>query len=348
MKFIRSIFVFILSFLITFIILDLYISSTHIVDKSLNDVYPDIGRGRLANKSYVMFTEGFSMGQFNQFRYLGPGYPKQKPKNTLRIALLGDSFVEGFQVFDRDHFRKILEDELSKKLNQKVEILNFGRSGFDIGDMYAYNQTLVKEFNPDLSLYFISNADLTPQFTDPLRLKVYLQDDSLAVAANYPLNYIKTYNQTKILIQNSAIINMLNIGRRTIKEKKLLPILLDKFYPKSSNNEHLCNEQILSFHLPEITKNIINNCNPAKDIIINRDSEPIENEIFINIQKNSISFFNLYDTLNILKQNNIDPYYWKSTKKNGHWNHQAHIAVGTYLAEKIYSLQKENPEYQYN
>ena len=328
-------------FLLTFLVLELIISGTHIVDKSVNDVYDDIGRGRRANKFYVMFNEGFSLGRFNRYRYMGPAYPKQKMDNTIRIALLGDSFVEGFQVFDRNHFRKILEENLSKKLNREIEVLNFGRSGFDIGDMYAYNQTFVSEFNPDFSLYFISNEDLHPLFRDPLRMKVRIKEDSLLVVKEYPKNYINIYNKTKYLIQYSSIMNMLNNARKSAKEQRILAILLDKLYPIKNQNT-LQTEQNNTFQLPEITHRILENLNPAKDIVINRDSKDLPEQIHIKIKEENLILLDLRDSLNILKKQGIDPYYWEATGKIGHWNHKAHKVVGTYIANEITNIINNN------
>lgn len=53
-----------------------------------------------------------------------------------------------------------MEQKLTKILNKKVEVLNFGRSGFDFADMYAYEERIVAPFHPNLVLYFLSEADL--------------------------------------------------------------------------------------------------------------------------------------------------------------------------------------------
>jgi lysophospholipase L1-like esterase len=293
-----------------------------------------------------MFNEGFSIGRFNKFRYMGPGYPKQKGENTIRIALLGDSFVEGFQVFDRNHFRYFLENELSKKLNKKVEVLNFGRSGFDIGDMYAYNQTFVKEFNPDFSLYFVSNNDLMPQFSDPLRMKVRIEKDSLLIVKGYPEDYIQLFNKTKYLVQYSAIFNMLNNGYKLIKRNEHLPVIFDKFYTvtQSSENENIGYNNDSTFYLPKIATEIVKRFDPSRDIIINRDLYPLPSNLISLINDYSIHCIDMRDTLDYLQANGIDPYYWEATNKKGHWNHKAHIAVGHYVALKLNEI-ISNPEY---
>lgn len=323
--------------------MELFIKSTHIVEQSYNDVYEDIGRGRRAGMFYIMFNEGFSIGQFNQHRYLGPNYAPAKDSSVLRIALLGDSYVEGFQVFDRHHFRAILEKQLSEKLKHKVEILNFGRSGFDIGDMYAYNQTFVKEFSPDYSLFFVSNADFYPQFTDPLRLKVRVDNDSLMVEKGYPESYIQLYDKTKIFIQHSNILNMLNNDKKTIKSQGFLPLMLEKFYP-FGQEEIDSSHYIFNTQIPDITKKIFESLDVCKTIVVNRDAIPLQVQKMALVENNQLLFINLTDTLNVLIENGIDPHYWKATNKHGHWNHEAHKAVGAFLAEKLSAIieNKEN------
>jgi hypothetical protein len=330
---------FLLAALIFLFFLDFFIRETHIVDPNFNDLYEDIGRGRRAGLKYASFNEGFSLGQFNKFRYLGPGYNYSKEKGVIRIALLGDSYVEGFQVFDRDHFRNILEEELQKKIKQKVEVLNFGRSGFDIGDMYCYNETIVRNFNPDYSLFFVAQGDVKPKFSDPLRLKVKLSGDSLLIYKGYPEDFIRKYNASRFLIQNSTIMNMLNNCKKTAESKGFAPILLDKFYKPfmGQNNLDLEHADSKSDTIPEITIRILQHLDYQKDIIVNRDITGLD-ENFVSLVKDfGLTYINLQDTLINMKQNGIEPNFWKATKKYGHWNPEAHRAVAEYIANQLTS-----------
>ncbi len=55
-----------------------------------------------------------------------------KPPNTLRIAVLGDSFTEAMQVNRQEAFWAILEKKLQNCPNLKgrqVEVINFGVAG---------------------------------------------------------------------------------------------------------------------------------------------------------------------------------------------------------------------------
>jgi len=43
----------------------------------------------------------------------------------------------------------------------------------------------------------------------------------------------------------------------------------------------------------------------------------------------------LSDTLQSMKEQGIDPNFWKATKKYGHWNHEGHKAVANYIAKEL-------------
>ena len=150
--------------MITLAIIELFIRMANISMVSSTEFYDDIGRGTRKNLKYLYFNEGFGIGKFNKYRYIGEANPPDKADDIIRIALMGDSYVESFQVFERDYFGNIAESILNKEyLNIDFEFLNFGRSGFDIASIYAYQKIFVENFNPDIILYMISNDDLEPQ-----------------------------------------------------------------------------------------------------------------------------------------------------------------------------------------
>ena len=77
----------------------------------------------------------------------------QKPANTLRIAVLGDSFVEGRQVGDEETLTAVAEKALSvcATLNgSKAEVLNFGVSGFGTAQELLALQQYVWPYQPDV------------------------------------------------------------------------------------------------------------------------------------------------------------------------------------------------------
>jgi lysophospholipase L1-like esterase len=82
------------------------------------------------------------------------------PRPPLRIALLGDSFVEGVQVEMGERFSERLEQKLNSD-NNRVEVLNFGCSWYSPLLELSLYRHLVREFDPDLVLLFVHFTDVT-------------------------------------------------------------------------------------------------------------------------------------------------------------------------------------------
>jgi len=89
----------------------------------------------------------------------------KKPLDTTRIALLGDSFVAAKEVAFKNTPGQILEgllnnQNLSTKLNQNFEVLNFGIGGIGIGQSFLTYRQYAKTFDPDYVFLFIFEGDI--------------------------------------------------------------------------------------------------------------------------------------------------------------------------------------------
>src|SRR5882757_5111470 len=77
-----------------------------------------------------------------------------KPENTFRIAVIGDSYAEALQVNLNETFWKILEEKLngcgSAFDGKKVEIVNFGVSGYGTAQEFLTLKGKVWKYSPDL------------------------------------------------------------------------------------------------------------------------------------------------------------------------------------------------------
>jgi hypothetical protein len=84
---------------------------------------------------------------------------RQKAPGVLRVALLGDSFVEAMQVPEDSMLSLRLERSLHSCVpGRRAEVLNFGVSGFGPAGVTARYATLAREFAPDLVVYlFVMN-----------------------------------------------------------------------------------------------------------------------------------------------------------------------------------------------
>jgi lysophospholipase L1-like esterase len=91
----------------------------------------------------------------------GPERALRKPENTLRLAFLGDSFTEALQVNEEASFTGIVERRLAERLGQRVEVLNFGVSGFGTTEEYLSLKHRVWKFAPDaVILCFLTANDV--------------------------------------------------------------------------------------------------------------------------------------------------------------------------------------------
>lgn len=91
-------------------------------------------------------------------------HTKQKPPGTFRIAILGDSYAEAFQVPLQETFWKVLEYGLTtcNAFGEKgIEVINFGVSGYGTAQEYLTLQHYVWDYSPDMVLLaFLTGNDI--------------------------------------------------------------------------------------------------------------------------------------------------------------------------------------------
>jgi len=117
--------------------------------------------------------------------------PIQKPPGTLRIAVLGDSYVEGMNVSLEKTFPAVVEREVSHCAavkDRKAEVINFGVSGYGTAQELLTLREHVWKYNPDIVvLAFYTGNDLFNNYRalNPIEADQYpyfvYEDDSLVL-----------------------------------------------------------------------------------------------------------------------------------------------------------------------
>ncbi len=338
MNTIKQLFLFIISFVFIIVISELFIRNAKISEVSFAEYYDDIGKGLAKANTFVYFNEGFCITSTNVSRFIGKDVPREKRENTVRIALVGDSHVEALQVFERHHFGYLIEERLNKKFekkNIKIEVLNFGRSSFNIGHMFAYQRLFIDKFNPDYVLYFISNADLNCDYSFPPLLPITtIEKDSLKTSINVKTKDLRVYQKTKFMTQKLAFANILNSCRRKFKKKETLPIIFGKFFQKSSS--HIDSDTGNYEHDP-ITAKIINSLD-SSTIIINRDNFKLPNKFKNLCLSKNLKYWELEPTFKLLEESGTIYNKWNVTNQLGHWNPKAHEAIGASISNQLIDL----------
>lgn len=91
-------------------------------------------------------------------------HAKEKPPNTVRIAVLGDSYAEAFQVARENTFWFITGNLLNQSScfdGKEVEVINFGVSGFGTAQQLEMLRHRVWDYSPDIILLaFLTGNDI--------------------------------------------------------------------------------------------------------------------------------------------------------------------------------------------
>jgi lysophospholipase L1-like esterase len=129
-------------------------------------------------------------------------HTKAKPEGTLRIAVVGDSYAEALQVSLEETFWKILERRLQESCpacaGKRVEVVNFGVSGYGTAQELLTLQRHVRAYSPDIVLLaFTTSNDISDNSrllkkTDDIPYFIYrdgqlVLDDSFRDSASYRL-----------------------------------------------------------------------------------------------------------------------------------------------------------------
>lgn len=91
-------------------------------------------------------------------------HSKAKPANTIRIAIIGDSYAEALQVPLEAAFWQVMQSRVTSCAeNQKqLEVINFGVSGYGTGQELITLRDHVWQYSPDIVLLAVTtNNDIT-------------------------------------------------------------------------------------------------------------------------------------------------------------------------------------------
>jgi hypothetical protein len=82
--------------------------------------------------------------------------------DVFRIAVIGDSYVEGFQVEANERFTAIAEELLNRDCGRQVELMPFGVSGYGTAQQLLMLREKVLRYSPDVVVLLITtNNDVS-------------------------------------------------------------------------------------------------------------------------------------------------------------------------------------------
>jgi hypothetical protein len=339
----KKLFLFCIAFLVTVGALDFYLQSAEIQFLALGIYDEKRGFRLMPHQKYSFFKEGFSISETTNFGYYGKDIQIDKPTDTFRIALLGDSYVEGFQVFDRDHFRSILQKNLAESYGHRVEVMNLGMSGFSLSDEYCYYSRFVKSLHPDLVIIVMRQSDLELKKKSVTQPYCYIENDLLKVDESYlQSRQFQKKVKTQFFRGKTAVGDIFSNCRKLIKLGQYKSILFGKFANISPElPEHKIKNEFL---VPDVNRRILEDLQ-QENVVIAYFGEMGSDSIAV-LKPFADHLIDLNKPLDRLREQNINPNFWKATNREGHWNHEAHLAIGKYLAGRINEMISEEVLYE--
>lgn len=201
--------------------LEIVLRSTHLFGAAVSWIAPDsfVGYRSVAGAEYWYNKENNHpiTGKINSYGWRDKEWSLKKPQNTFRIAVLGDSMVEAYQVESDKTFLSLAENQLNNTPNQdiKVELMNFGRSGFTQSEEFLVLQKEVDRFSPDMVVLFFlpSNdiEDVSQETSTELRRPFYhiSENGQLVLDTNFVnLRQYKIFSFLSPFKQHSALLSL--------------------------------------------------------------------------------------------------------------------------------------------
>jgi lysophospholipase L1-like esterase len=102
--------------------------------------------------------------EINSLGLRGPE-PAARPPGGLRVILLGDSFVAGFEVEQDETFAARLEPLLTRRLGRPVEVINAGVRGYGTDQSLLWYRERGRALRPDLVVAVFSANDFEDNVT---------------------------------------------------------------------------------------------------------------------------------------------------------------------------------------
>jgi hypothetical protein len=344
----RKLIIFTCCFSISVLCLELFLKYTRITPPLLKTFDENFGSINRPNIDYFKSLEGYFIGSTNYGGRFRENYPKRKSnKSILRILLIGDSFVEGIDVFSRNHFAEYMEKKLSKLLNAKVEILNFGKGNCTLyASSYYFDKYISKEYDYDIVLYFTEPRDLSGWNEYP---STFYKLDSIGeltgdfnwrVRSDYQISS-KIANLTPLKnFQDYSFFSLLYRAKSGTEMYGFNNLTFGKFAEKIPEQSYEYeNKDIPVSDLSNKIYDKLNNYKTRQTIFVIRNY-PAEAKILTKLLLDKGStIIELSDTIDRfrIRNTNTNALFFKATNSyGGHWNHEGHKAVGNFLANRIF------------
>jgi hypothetical protein len=222
--------------------------------------------------------EGEAYVQINSDGLHDRGHSKRKPDNTLRIAVIGDSYPEALPVSASEAFWGVMERKLQECgdfAGRKIEVINFGVSGYGTAQELITLREHVWDYSPDVVMLTVTtNNDVADNSralkkTDEIPYFVYrdgklVLDDSFRESRAFVLRQSAINRFGRWLKDYSRLVQAINQAHHGFK------ILLASWKTRLKSSS------------PQGSPALHSNSQPAKSDVVGRSEElGIDNVVYL-------------------------------------------------------------------
>jgi hypothetical protein len=196
--------------------------------------HPVRGVAHIPGAKSVKQYAGHSWIEINSDGWRGPEVALKHPPGTFRIALLGDSYIEAFEVPFEKTVGELVERRLSALWGKPVEVLNFAEGGYGTSQQLLTLQHEVWKYSPDLVLLAVTTGNDISDNYRPLKRADYVPyfvfrggelvlDSSFHQSKGYRSRAVWT-RQLQGVVQHSRLAQLINrvrhAGRKSERQEE--------------------------------------------------------------------------------------------------------------------------------
>jgi hypothetical protein len=213
---------------IAFLVAEVAVRVSGLARVSLYTWDADRGWGLKPGASGWQREEGAGFVSVNRAGFRGPQWTIAKPPDTLRVAVVGDSFTEAPQVAYEQTFCAVTERALGgcKGLGgRKIQVMNFGTDAYGTAQELVTLRRHVWQYSPDIVvLAFFSGNDLRNNSTvlesDKCRPFYVFEDGKLTLGGPFERSrWFYLSCMMRFESRHSQVLNLIGDAKSDIRSK---------------------------------------------------------------------------------------------------------------------------------
>jgi len=295
------------------------------------------------------FAQHRAKWKINNYGWNSPiDYYRKKEIGKTRIAIIGDSFIEAFQV----DVEKSYPSQLRAELGNDYEVYSFGISGAPLSQYLHISRYVNRTFNPEILIFNIVHNDFAESISqlnpeDVNWLSIDVKNGVPKESLPRPDYSFSQYNFKKRILKKSALFRYIY---QNLKLYDYIKYVLQEKEEKKYNanvdiNKLKENKEIIVIG----TKYILNQIrleNPEQRVIVIIDAS--RRDIYANKSDVYIAFwhrilgkyclenkFEVIDLTQSMKKDYESNHIKFNSEPDFHWNEYGHRFVSTQILEQL-------------